>query len=154
MRVYCTVCVVGVGFLSSPLSTVVKTQCFTLPDTKKHALKIGLLPQKETHLPAIHFQVLLGMLVSGRVGVSDVRCFSFQLLRLYGEATVFHLRIVMPWHRRVHSIWVGNLPGKGEGKLTKRRKPWVVLSSNVEMDGNSPNWGVNSAKNKLVIYRV
>jgi len=64
------------------------------------------------------------------------------------------LRIVMPWHRRVHSVWVGNLPGKGEGKLTKRRKPWVVLSSNVEMDGNSPNWGVNSAKNKLVIYRV
>ena len=26
-------CVVRVGFLSSPVSTVVKTQCFTLPDT-------------------------------------------------------------------------------------------------------------------------
>ena len=59
----------------------------------------------------------------------------------------------MPWHRRVHSVWVGNLPGKGEGKLTKRRKPWVVFSSKLKWI-DSPNWGVNSAKNKLVIYRV
>ena len=45
----------------------------------------------------------------------------------------------MPWHRRVHSVWVGNLPGKGEGKLTKRRKPWVVLSSKLKWI-DSPNW--------------
>ena len=42
----------------------------TLPETNCLPLKIGLLPQKETSILTIHFQVLL-LLVSGRVFPKD-----------------------------------------------------------------------------------
>ena len=60
------------------------------------------------------------------------------------------LRIVMPWHRKVHSIWVGNLPGSG-GK--RWAKPVGIYSSKLTF-GDSPKGGQEKPRKSVHFFWV